>query len=56
MSSFKDEVLNLIELLEFEIERMRDEGESDLRSVIYQVRELHTNVARLEEDGEYLND
>lgn len=56
MNTFKDEVLNLIEEMEIRIQEMREDGETDLRSVIYQIRDLYTNVSRLEEDGEYLND
>lgn len=55
MASFKDEVLDLVELLEFEVQHMRDCGESDLRSVINRIRNLHSNIVRLEEDGEYHN-
>lgn len=55
LATFKDEVLNKIEELEFDIESMRDEGETDLRSVISRIRNLYQSVVRLEDQGDYLN-
>lgn len=55
MTTYREEVLNLISKLEDDIQDMREHGETDMRSIILQIRTLYIEVERLEEEGDYLN-
>lgn len=49
MTTFKEEVLELIEELVAAVQHMREEGDRDLRTVIYQIKDLRDTVARMED-------